>query len=433
MLELSKMTYKETIDFLYTQLPMYQKSGKSAFKKDLTNIKALCNSLGNPQDKFPTIHIAGTNGKGTTSHILSALFQTEKLTVGLYTSPHYKDFRERIKINGQYISRKAVIEFVELILPTLKTIKASFFEITVALAFYHFNQKKVDIAIIETGLGGRLDSTNIISPELSVITNISLDHTDMLGNTLTSIAKEKAGIIKKRIPVLIGEKQATVKEVFLKKAKKKNSKLSYAQSVCQIKLIKENLTISQYDIKLQEISLRLKSTITGPFQIKNIRTALSAYAIYKNSKNQKIEKSVIKKSLVDIHDLTNYMGRWQVKRRSPLTILDSAHNEAGIDYVVRRLLTFKNKNLHIVIGFVKDKNWKSLLAKFPQGAQYYFCTAQIRRALDGVELKTFAELIGLSGRSYTTVSGAERAALTKANSGDVIFIGGSTFVVSEAL
>lgn len=427
------MTYKETIDFLYTQLPMYQNSGKSAFKKDLTNIIALCKALGDPHQGFRSIHIAGTNGKGTTSHLLSGLFQAEGLRVGLYTSPHYKDFRERIKINGICISRKSVQTFVAQIRPVLKKIKASFFEITVAMAFYHFQLKKVDIAIIETGLGGRLDSTNIIAPVLSVITNISLDHTDMLGKTLQAIAKEKAGIIKKNTPVIIGELQTEVFDIFQKKAETLNSKLYVSESICKTRLVKEKLTSCQYDIYLNKIQFQVNSNLTGPFQTKNINTALSAFAIYKKNNKQKLNKNLIKKVLTNLTSFTGYMGRWQIKRHSPLIILDSAHNEAGVNFITERLHKLKTQNLHIIIGFAKDKKWKALLQKFPKNARYYFCKASIRRALNEHELMTFGHSIGLIGRSYTTVKGAERASLRKANKDDIIFIGGSTFVVAEAL
>jgi len=413
------MTYKDTIDFLYTQLPMYQKSGKAAFKKDLGNIKALCKHLGNPHKHFRSIHIAGTNGKGTTSHILSGLFQAEGLKVGLYTSPHYKDFRERIKINGEYISKKSVRDFVKDILPTLETIQASFFEITVAMAFQYFKIENVDIAIIETGLGGRLDSTNIITPELSVITNISLDHTNMLGNTVTAIAKEKAGIIKKNTPVIIGERQNEVFDVFKKKANKTKSKIYKASSICKLQQTKESLHASQYEIKLRKLTCTAKSSF--------------AYAIFKQNSNEDLSATVIKKALINLHQLTAYQGRWQVKRKIPLTILDSAHNVAGLKYVTDRLSKIESNSLHIVIGFVSDKNWKELLQLFPRDAHYYFCKAKIRRALNAEDINSYAKTIGIKGKTYKTVSGAERAALRKAKHKDIVFIGGSTFVVAEAL
>lgn len=428
------MSYKEAIDFLYNQLPMYQKTGKSAFKKDLTNIKALCKVLGQPQKGFRSIHIAGTNGKGTTSHLLSALFQAEGLTVGLYTSPHYKDFRERIKVNGEYISKKDVINFVNRIQTELQHIKASFFEITVAMAFEHFKQQQVDIAIIETGLGGRLDSTNIILPKLSVITNISLDHTDMLGDTLVKIAREKAGIIKKNKSVVIGESQREVMPVFKNKAHQVNSRLLLASSLSTVKCMVQNLTTSTYQIKLKnKNAINVTTSINGPFQSLNIRTAISSYIAYKNARSESINVKTIKHALLNFHSLTKYQGRWQIKRQVPVTILDSAHNESGIDFVIQQLNQHDPHRLHIILGFVKDKRWQALLQKFPSEAHFYFCQATIRRALHKDTLVQFAHSIGLNGRAYTSVKGAERAALRKAGPEDIVFIGGSTFVVAEAL
>ncbi len=427
------MRYPEAIDFLYTQLPMYQKVGKSAIKKDLDNIKALTTVLGNPEKKFKSIHIAGTNGKGTTSHILSSLFQAEGLKVGLYTSPHYKDFRERIKINGRFISKKDVIDFVNLIQPSLATIQASFFEITVAMAFHYFAREKVDIAIIETGLGGRLDSTNIIRPELCVITNISLDHQNMLGDTLALIAHEKAGIIKSGVPIVIGEKQRGIQHVFKTKAKDVGAKLQYAEAICQVTLLNSTHLTSRYKISIDELTTTINTELSGPFQAYNLRTALSAYAIYKKINKFPILKGQLRMALQNIKELTKYTGRWHVKRTAPLTILDSGHNEAGIAYAAALLKTVPTDKLHIVLGFVKDKKWQDLLVMFPQQATFYFCKPSIIRGLDQGELKLSAKSLGYRGKAYTSVKGAERAALRSAKKDHTIFIGGSTFVVAEAL
>lgn len=427
------MTYPEAIDFLYTQLPMYQNVGKSAVKKDLKNITALTQVLDNPQHKFKSIHIAGTNGKGTTSHILSSLFQSEGLKVGLYTSPHYKDFRERIKINGRYISKKKVCDFISQIKPVLKTIQASFFEITVAMAFNYFAQETVDIAIVETGLGGRLDSTNIIRPELCVITNISFDHQSMLGNTLALIAQEKAGIIKSRIPVVIGEKQHGIQHVFTSKAKEMGAKLHYAESICSVDLESTTHVKSKYIISLKDMTTTVNTDLVGPFQRYNLRTALSAYALYKQINHASLRQAQIRSALRSIKSLTKYMGRWHVKRSKPVTILDSGHNEGGIKYAMTVLKSIPQEKLHIILGFVKDKNWLDLLGLFPKGASFYFCKPNIRRGLEQEELRVKAASIGYVGKAYTTVRGAERAALRRAKKEDTIFIGGSTFVVAEAI
>jgi len=320
--------FKETLHYLYTQLPMFQRVGNVAFKKDLTNIRKLCKALGNPQNHFKSIHLAGTNGKGSTAHLLSSVLQAAGYKTALYTSPHYKDFRERIKVNGQLMERSFVIDFVKQHQHLFETIKPSFFEITVAMAFEYFKQQEVDVAIIETGLGGRLDSTNVIRPELSIITNISFDHQQFLGNTLKSIAREKAGIIKKNIPVVIGEEQAEVKDVFKKVAAQRKAPISFASRTHKLIFKKSDLSHSYYEVRKSGKVLfkNLKVNLHGDFQRKNIATVLKAL---EKLDGFQVKEQAIKKGFKDLKNLTYYIGRWQQLSTSPLVICDSAHNEAG--------------------------------------------------------------------------------------------------------
>jgi len=428
------MTYEKTLEYLYSQLPMYQNVGKDAVKKDLKNIKKLCKSLDDPQGNFKSIHIAGTNGKGSVAHILAAAFQSEGLKVGLYTSPHYKDFRERIKINGKYITKKKVIDFTKHLKAELPKIKASFFEITVAMAFDYFAEKEVDIAIIETGLGGRLDSTNILKPELSVITNISLDHTDMLGNDKLTIAEEKAGIIKTKVPVIIGESDEEVLSVFSERAEKTKSKLKLSQEIIRVKPGKESISHLHISFKYLHKRIHLNAELVGPYQGKNLQTALAAYLYYRTEiAAQQIKWDSLKANLADLKKVTNYQGRWQILSETPMTITDSAHNIAGISLITARLRTLNYAQLHVVIGFVSDKDWHNLLKLFPKQANYYYTAPQIRRALDRKVLEKFGNSSGRQGRSYKSVASALRAAQESAEADDLIFIGGSTFVVAEVI
>ena len=411
---------------------MYQRVGAVAMKKNLDNIQKLCAFLDNPQDSFPSIHIAGTNGKGTTAHILSSLLQEHGYKVGLYTSPHYKDFRERIKINGEYIPEKDVIAFTSFIKESVKDIHPSFFEISVAIAFDYFSKQHVDIAVIETGLGGRLDSTNIITPDLSVITNIGLDHMNMLGDTLKQIAGEKAGIIKEGIPVIIGEKQDEVKAVFQEVAERNKSQLTYAEDHCTVELEDKFDNHASYLIQLDTIpAFNVHTSLRGPFQHHNIRTAICAYNNYANPSPDRLEE-VIGSSLTNLSANTNYIGRWQVVSVEPTVVLDSAHNLDGIEYVCRELKQM-NKALHLVLGFVKDKNWQELLDKFPSDSSFYFSKPDIVRGLPIDQIKSHAERIGLNARYFDSVNLAKEAAIGEAAKTDCVFIGGSTFVVAEAL
>ena len=412
------MNYQETLKYLFSQLPMYQRDGKSAFKKDLKNIKLLCKHFGNPQHAYDKIHIAGTNGKGTVAHLLAAVFQQSGLKVGIYTSPHYKDFRERIKVNGNYINKRQVSAFTKKVIDQIDAIKPSFFEITVAMAFDHFKREKVDLAIIETGLGGRLDSTNIITPKLSVITNISLDHQSMLGNTIRKIAKEKAGIIKKEVPVVIGERQDVSEEVFMKVAKKKASKIWFAA-----------------DFRTKKIARLETQKLSDPYLPINTKTARAAIQVWNIEKlGVHVSLKNLQKGILNFKSIAGYIGRWHVLQNKPLVIADSAHNEGGVSLLIQQCLAIKKpKQLHFVIGFVKDKSLEKILSLFPKGASYYFCKAKIARALSASSLAQEAKEVGLEGRAYKSVKTALAAAKRKANLDESVIVCGSIFVVAETL
>ena len=425
--------FNSTLNYMYTQLPMFQRVGSQAFKKDLTNIKLLCEHLGNPFENYPCIHIAGTNGKGSTAHLTSAILQAQGYKVGLYTSPHYRDFRERVKIDGKYISRKYVVEFVENNKAIFEKIKPSFFEITVALAFDFFAKEKVDIAVIETGLGGRLDSTNIITPILSVITNISFDHQQFLGNTLKKIAGEKAGIIKRNVPVVIGETQEATITVFEKKAKTKKSEIIFADQIYQVQKKSENLTHTTFDILKdgQPLFSNQKINLHGAFQAKNIATALQAIDSLPESFS--IKKSKVAAAFFNLKSLTNFKGRWQVLQKDPIVLCDSAHNEAGLKLAMSQLNSLKIQELHFVLGMVNDKSIEKMLNFFPKDAHFYFCKPDIPRGLEVEILVQKATELGLTGRAYSSVKNALRAAKKKAGKKDLVYVGGSTFVVAEVI
>ncbi len=428
------MTYQETLNYLFSQLPMYQRQGAPAFKKDLSNTIALCNLLDNPETKFKSIHVAGTNGKGSVSHMLASVFQEAGYKVGLYTSPHLKDFRERIKINGEMIAKDSVIDFVHDHRSSFEEIKPSFFEMTVAMAFHHFAKNEVDMAIVETGLGGRLDSTNVITPELSVITNIGFDHQQFLGETLPEIAGEKAGIIKTEIPVVIGEFQQEVAEVFEGKARETNSKLRFADREWEIRnqeLKKDTLDLSlrHYDGLTMEIS----SQLSGPHQAKNLITALEVCRTLGDS-GWNITRDHFKKGIRSIVDNTGLQGRWQVLGRKPITICDTAHNKEGLLPNLERLLgSFRPEQIHFVWGMVNDKDVGSLLSILPKECHYYFCKPNVPRGLAIETLQKEANSVGRLGTSYASVNDAILAAKAQAKASDAIYIGGSTFVVAEAL
>jgi len=428
------MDYKETLEYLYSRLPMFTRVGAIAYKKDLHNTVELCRSLDDPQNKFKSIHVGGTNGKGSTSHMLSAIFQQCGYKTGLYTSPHLLDFRERIRINGEMISKDFVVDFTSQIKGLIEDIDPSFFEVTVAMAFSYFAQNEVDIAIIEVGLGGRLDSTNIITPELSIITNISLDHTNLLGSTVKEIAAEKAGIIKKNVPVVIGEFHEETAEIFKLKAAEENSELTFADHA--LKIVEANFTddtLSAIVSNGKEITSEdLQLDLGGSYQLKNVLSVLSAVEILKKQ-GYHLGKEQVYSALKDVKKLTGLQGRWYVLGHNPLTICDTGHNEAGIQEVVGNLNRLKYKILHIVLGMVKDKDITSVLQRLPKTAVYYFCSPNLERALPSQELKLLAYAQELHGESYHSVTDAFDHAKLNASKEDVIFIGGSTFVVAEVL
>ena len=403
------MNYQETLDWMFSRLPMYQRQGSTAFKKDLTNIQAFCKRLDNPQEKYPCIHVAGTNGKGSTSHMISSILQAAGYRVGLYTSPHLKDFRERIKINGQEIEEAAVVDFIKQEQRFLEHQKLSFFELTVGLAFDYFASSHVDIAIIEVGLGGRLDSTNIINPLLSVITNIGLDHTQFLGETLKEIAFEKGGVIKKDTPVVVGEYQREVMPVFKELAVSKNAPLSLAE---------------------EHVTENFETDLLGEYQLKNVKTAVQAINVLQLT-NFKVTTGGIAKGLKHVVENTGLKGRWQVLQENPKVVCDTAHNREGLQIVMKQLEREHFLRLHFVLGLVNDKDVQSILSLLPKKAKYYFCKPDIPRGLDAKELEQEAIQQGLEGEVYASVENAYNQALENADSGDLIYIGGSTFVVAE--
>lgn len=426
------MTYQQTLEYLYAKLPMFTRVGAIAYKEDIDNTILFCNHLGNPEKKFKSIHVAGTNGKGSTSHMLAAILQTAGYKTGLYTSPHLKDFRERIKINGEMIPEVEVVTFVEANQVLIEEISPSFFEATVALAFDYFANQEVDIAIIEVGLGGRLDSTNIIMPEVSVITNISYDHMNILGNTLTAIAGEKAGIIKEKTPVIIGQLQEEIVQVFIAKAEEKNAPIIFASEEWKIS---ESEVLNQKRIvsvsRLHQ-NFKLALDLTGSYQLKNIKTVLATIEQIK-LKGFDVSDEHITTALGQVKTLTGLMGRWQIINEKPLIICDTGHNEDGISEVLKNIKETPHQSLLMVVGMVKDKEISKILSLLPKHAEYFFCAPDLPRAKPAKELQQEALIFGLKGRSFTSIKSALRAAKIKAKPQDLIFIGGSTFVVAEVL
>jgi dihydrofolate synthase/folylpolyglutamate synthase len=436
------MNYQETIDYLFLRLPMFSRIGAAAFKKDLINIQKLSDFLGDPHKRFKSIHIAGTNGKGSVSHMLAAILQTAGYKTGLYTSPHPKDFRERIKINGEMVSEEFIIDFTERIKTISERIEPSFFEITVAMAFEYFAEQKIDIAIVETGLGGRFDSTNIITPELSVITNIGWDHMNILGESLEKIAFEKAGIIKQNIPVIVGEVLSETEKIFNDVANERKAVLSIAADERQAinwywkkpaghhsgghELVVEVAQQHKTDHQLYHLDL------PGIYQTKNLLTVLETCS-HLQQKGWNIEEQSIRLGLQHAKKLTGLHGRWEVIRLHPLIVLDVAHNEDGIKMLMEQVEVTDHDHLHIVLGVVKDKELEKILTLFPRLADYYFTRADIPRALDALALKERADEIGLKGEIYPDVNQAIKAALTKASKQDMILICGSVFLIGEVI
>ncbi|WP_422083582.1 bifunctional folylpolyglutamate synthase/dihydrofolate synthase [Ulvibacterium sp.] len=403
------MTYAQTLDWMFAQLPMYQQKGKVAFNGKLDNIKALSAHLDHPEKKFKSIHVAGTNGKGSSSHMLASILQEAGYTVGLYTSPHLKDFGERIKINGETISKQFVVDFITENKPFFENRQLSFFEMSVGMAFQYFAQKQVDIAIVEVGLGGRLDSTNIIVPEVSLITNIGMDHADILGDTLPKIAREKAGIIKEKVPVVISEYQQEIADVFKSIALERKARIIFAD---------------------QEIREAYGVSLLGNYQSKN---AKGVVAVIRELMGFEVTEEHIQKGLAHVVENTGLLGRWQVLRENPMVVCDTAHNREGLSVVLDQVAEQGYDILHIVLGFVIEKNLDALLPLFPENARYYFARPKIPRGLDASVLKTQASRFGLQGKVYDSVPEAFKNALQRASNTDFVFVGGSTFTVAEVV
>lgn len=424
------MNYQETVEYLYSQMPMFSRTGGDAYKEGLDTSLALDELYNHPHKAYKTIHVAGTNGKGSTSHLLASVLQQSGYKVGLYTSPHLIDFRERIRVNGEMIPEQDVIDFVESYRRSEFAGAPSFFELTSTMAFEYFRKSQVDFAIIETGLGGRLDSTNIITPILSVITNISFDHTQFLGDTLSKIAAEKAGIIKKGIPVVIGEaKDDEIHTVFADKAKEMQSHVVFAEKNNQIiSYTRENDRLILKTIANET----LVDELSGDCQVKNANTALNALHVLQ-SIGISIPQEAIEQGFEHVCSISGLMGRWMVVGESPRIICDTGHNVAGVQYIVKQLAREHYSNLHIVLGFVKDKDITHILEMFPRYATYYFTNASIPRSLPAKELKALATARGLEGNDYSTVAEAYEAAKKVATASDMIFIGGSTFIVADFL
>ncbi|MBT0607494.1 bifunctional folylpolyglutamate synthase/dihydrofolate synthase [Aequorivita echinoideorum] len=404
------MNYSETINWLFNQLPMYQRVGQSAYKADLTATINLADYLQNPERSFKSVHVAGTNGKGSTSHMLASIFQQAGYKTGLYTSPHLKDFRERIKLNGEKISEEKVLDFVNENKRYFEENKLSFFEMTVGMAFDFFRNEKVDIAIIEVGMGGRLDSTNIIIPEISVITNIGLDHTQFLGNSLAKIAVEKAGIIKRNVPVVIGETHPETKPIFVDISSEKKAPIFFAEEMDSPNYV---------------------SDLKGIYQEKNKKTVVAALKILQ--KNWNISEKNIADGMASVVKNTGLLGRWQILNENPKIICDTGHNKDGLKLVLKQLADESFNHLHIVMGIVSDKDLNSVLPMFPKNATYYFCKPNIPRGMDASVLASQAKIFGLNGSEYISVKSAYRTALQSARENDLVFVGGSTFVVAEVL
>jgi dihydrofolate synthase / folylpolyglutamate synthase len=430
-----KMNYSQTLDFLYSQLPAYHRIGKAAYKSDLGNSLSFDKYFGMPHSKYLSIHVAGTNGKGSVSHMIASILQEAGLKTGLYTSPHLKDFRERIKINGEMIPEEEVVGFVELHRKIIESLNPSFFELTVALAFDYFANEKIDVAVVEVGLGGRLDSTNIIDPLLSVITNIGHDHMDLLGDSFAKIAFEKAGIIKKNKPVVIGEFTPETKPVFLNKAIENESYIYFAEEKFRCTLDSGFTPDKPRGFSLENLNTKEKiigcTPLKGDYQARNIQTVYTALEVLKST--LRISPEQISDGIKNVISATGLSGRWQILGNNPFIVCDTGHNKEGLEYVMGQLARIKKEKLHIVLGFVNDKDLASVLPLFPKDAFYYFTKASIPRALDEKILQIEAKKYGLKGNIFSTVGAALENARHTASKDDVVFIGGSTFVVAEVV
>jgi len=423
--------YTQAVEYLYSNLPMFQRVGAGAYKKDLTNTLTLCAALGNPHTKFKSIHVAGTNGKGSTSHMLASVLQEAGYKTGLYTSPHLKDYTERIRVNGLAIGEQFVIDFLNKIIPTIEEIKPSFFEITVSMAFSYFAEQQVDVAVVEVGLGGRLDSTNVIIPEVSVITNIGWDHMDLLGDTLEKIAVEKAGIIKLAVPIIISEHQHETDPVFKYKAEKEEATICFAEDFYQVELKREHAFDGFIVLWNRDYFFEIdKFPLGGNYQRKNLGCVLMAIELL-NEQGFVVSIDSIKNGLEKVIKNTHLKGRWQKLSEKPLIICDTGHNKDGITLVMDQLASLSYKTLHIIFGMVKEKDADAILSLLPKEAKYYFCQAKIPRAEIASLLAEKAGSFGLYGKVIEDVNEALTEAKKGATGEDVIFIGGSTFVVAE--
>ncbi|MBQ9641300.1 MAG: bifunctional folylpolyglutamate synthase/dihydrofolate synthase [Bacteroidaceae bacterium] len=425
------MNYKETIEYLYNSAPLFQNVGKAAYKEGLANTFALDEHFGHPHRRYKTIHVAGTNGKGSTSHTLAAILQSAGYKVGLYTSPHLVDFRERIRVNGEMVSEQFVVDFVAENRNFFEPLYPSFFELTTAMAFLYFAEMQVDVAVVEVGLGGRLDCTNIIKPELSVITNISFDHVQFLGNTLAQIAGEKAGIIKPDVPVVIGEAVEETRPVFEAKAHEVNTQISFAEDAPEVLDYSFNKEKEIY--YLTKSYGELFGELCGACQAKNTNTILTAVNILKESSAFQINIENIRQGFAHVCELTGLMGRWQAIQTSPMTVCDTGHNTGGFQYIAQQLAQQPCQQMRIVMGMVNDKDINGVLAMLPTQAVYYFTQASVKRALPAEEVERLASAHGLQGKCYPTVAKAYQAANHDAGKDDFIYIGGSSYVVADLL
>lgn len=425
------LTYQEALQYLYKNLPIFQRVGAVAYKADLTNTLLLCEALGNPHRRLKTVHVAGTNGKGSTSHMLASILQTTGYKTGLYTSPHLKSFTERIRIDGKEIPEAYVLDFVNRIVPVIKEVQPSFFEITVAMAFDYFATEHVDIAVIEVGLGGRLDSTNVITPELSVITNIGWDHKEILGDTLERIAFEKAGIIKPGVPVVISERQSGIQDVFIQRAAEQNAPIFFATDDYEVQPVIKDREIHYKVLYRKDVIFHdLYIPLQGYYQKKNLTGVLKAVEIL-DQDNWGLTATGLVEGLSNVIQLTGLKGRWQKLGEDPFIVCDTGHNIDGIREVVNQIKAQSFQKLHIVFGVVKDKDVQEVLSVLPKDAFYYFCEAKIPRAMDAAQLETLARTMGLKGTVIKDVNAALTEARRQAAKDDMIFIGGSTFVVAE--
>lgn len=429
------MNYQETLDYLYSYLPMFQRIGAAAYKEDIYNTVELMKALGNPEKKFKSIHVAGTNGKGSSSHLIASILREKGLKVGLHTSPHLKDFRERIKINNQMCEEDFVVKFVENNKELIERIKPSFFETAVAMAFTYFAQENVDVAIIEVGMGGRLDSTNVINPLACLITNISFDHTQFLGNSLEKIAEEKAGIIKQNTPVVISQTQKETKNVFLAKANEKNAPICFTDNYLSCENVSHSQGLLKMDIYQNETERlnNLQSSLSGYYQQKNILGVIALIDTLNKYHNFNISDEEIKQGIKNISSNFPIAGRWQTLCKKPLTICDTGHNEDGLKYVIEQIKNTPHKKLRFVLAMVNDKDVNKVLSMLDKDAEYYLSQAKIPRALPVNELAEKAKQAGLSFTQYETISQALAKAQEEAEENDLVFVGGSTFTVAEVV